>query len=54
MVNEVLDKIIKELEEKSEQLKEISADNKDSIFLSESVGIIKSIEIIKKYKIIEC
>lgn len=51
MVNEILDKIISELRTKAEQLKEISADNKDSIFLSESVGILKSIDIIEKYKI---
>jgi len=50
MVDEILDDIIKELQEKAEILKELSADNKDSIFLSEYVGVLKSIEIVKKYK----
>jgi hypothetical protein len=49
-MNELLDKIIKELEDKSEQLKELSADEHCEKFLFEHVGILKSIEIIKKYK----
>jgi hypothetical protein len=49
-MNDLLDKIIEELEIKSEQLKELSADKQDSIFLFESSGIVKAIEIIKKYK----
>lgn len=49
-MDQVLDEIIKELLKKSEHLKELSTDLKDSSLVFESVGILKAIDIIKKYK----
>ena len=53
MINEILDKIIKDLDAKAEKLKEISSDTKDSRFLYEAVGILKSIDLVKTYKVKE-
>lgn len=50
MLEETLDKIIQEMTVRSEQLKEISSNTKDSSFIYESIGILKAIEIVKKYK----